>query len=182
MYISFRNYIFRFSFIDLLLDAKDLQNYTLVEIEKLLQRNGSSLRRYPSMPLPDEISILEGNNKLIQEELRYDKALQKSEHNMLISSFTDEQKSVYEEIMDVVDTCVGGVFFVYGYGGTGKTFIWRSLSAALRSRGDIVLNVASSGIASLLLPGGRTAHSRFAIPINIDEDSTCAIKQGTSFT
>ncbi|CAN6923793.1 unnamed protein product [Brassica oleracea] len=42
-----------------------------------------------------------------------------------------------------------------------------------RSRGDIVLNVASSGIASLLLPGGRTAHSRFGIPLNPDEFSSC---------
>lgn len=38
--------------------------------------------------------------------------------------------------------------------------------------------MASSGIASLLLPGGRTAHSRFKIPINVNEDSTCNIKQG----
>ena len=70
-------------------------------------------------------------------------------------------------------------FFVYGYGGTGKTFVWGTLSAALRSKGEIVLNVASSGISSLLLPDGRTAHSRFAIPLNPDEDSTCNIKQGS---
>ncbi|XP_019150114.1 PREDICTED: uncharacterized protein LOC109146917 [Ipomoea nil] len=57
----------------------------------------------------------------------------------------------------------------------GKTFLWRALSSALRSNGEIVLNVASSAIASLLLPGGRTAHSRLAIPISINEDSTCNI-------
>ncbi|XP_019150494.1 PREDICTED: ATP-dependent DNA helicase PIF7-like [Ipomoea nil] len=59
----------------------------------------------------------------------------------------------------------------------GKTFLWRALSSALRSKGEIVLNVASSGIASLLLPGGRTAHSRFAILIAVNEDSTCNISQ-----
>jgi len=42
----------------------------------------------------------------------------------------------------------GGFFFLYGYGGTGKTFIWKTLSATLRSKSMIVLNVASSGIAS----------------------------------
>ncbi|XP_035845824.1 uncharacterized protein LOC110943497 [Helianthus annuus] len=42
--------------------------------------------------------------------------------------------------------------------------------------GPIVLNVASSGIASLLLEGGRTAHSRFHIPLNLNEDSVCHIK------
>jgi hypothetical protein len=39
--------------------------------------------------------------------------------------------------------------------------------------------VASSGVASLLLPGGRTAHSRFKIPIVIDDASVCSIKRGT---
>nr|XP_043619865.1 uncharacterized protein LOC122591678 [Erigeron canadensis] len=74
-----------------------------------------------------------------------------------------------------VDKNEGGVFFVYGYGGTGKTFLWKTLRAAVRSRGDIVLNVASSGIASLLLEGGRTTHSRFIIPIHIVENSVCSI-------
>lgn len=36
-----------------------------------------------------------------------------------------------------------------------------------------------SGIASLLLPGGRTAHSRFAIPLELLDSSTCSIKQNT---
>lgn len=64
-------------------------------------------------------------------------------------------------------------------GGTRKTFLWNILSAAVRSRGDVVLNVASSGIAALLLPGGRTAHSRFSIPINPDKFSTCKIQPGS---
>ncbi|KAL4579451.1 hypothetical protein LXL04_015599 [Taraxacum kok-saghyz] len=42
---------------------------------------------------------------------------------------------------------------------------------------DVVF--ASSGIASLLLPGGRTAHSRFRIPLDIDKDSCCAIDVGS---
>jgi hypothetical protein len=36
-----------------------------------------------------------------------------------------------------------------------------------------------TGIASLLLPGGRTAHSRFVIPLELMENSTCGIKQNT---
>ncbi|GJS24077.1 ATP-dependent DNA helicase PIF1-like protein [Tanacetum coccineum] len=51
----------------------------------------------------------------------------------------------------------------------------RTLVPAIRSRGDIVLNVASSGIASLLMSGGRTVHSRFVIPINCNESSICSI-------
>ncbi|XP_071740051.1 uncharacterized protein [Rutidosis leptorrhynchoides] len=57
----------------------------------------------------------------------------------------------------------------------GKTFLWKTLSAALRSKGQIFFNVASSGIAALLLPGGRIAHSRFAIPSNPHDVSFCTI-------
>ncbi|XP_022019928.1 ATP-dependent DNA helicase PIF1-like [Helianthus annuus] len=78
--------------------------------------------------------------------------------------------------MAAVASRKGGLFFVYGYGGTGKTFLWKTLASAVRCRGEIVLNVASSGIASLLLPRGRTAHSCFHIPINLTEDSMCHIK------
>ncbi|XP_076929008.1 uncharacterized protein LOC143593182 [Bidens hawaiensis] len=67
----------------------------------------------------------------------------------------------------------GGVYFVYGYGGTGKTYLWKTLYASLRSKGEVLLNVASSSIASLLLEGGRTANSRFLISINLTEDSVC---------
>jgi len=57
--------------------------------------------------------------------------------------------------------------------------MWKTLSTAIRSKGLIVLNVASSGIASLLLPGGKTTHSTFFIPLLINEHSTCNIPQGS---
>jgi len=71
----------------------------------------------------------------------------------------------------------GKLFFVYGIGGTGKTFVWTTLLSRLRRQGKIVLAVASSGIASLLLSSGKTAHSRFKIPINLHDESTCNITQ-----
>ncbi|KAF7820632.1 uncharacterized protein G2W53_026087 [Senna tora] len=58
------------------------------------------------------------------------------------------------------------------------TYIWNTLTSAVRSKGEIVLAVASSGISSQLIPRGRTAHSRFAIPLNIDGNSTCHIVKG----
>ncbi|GJW36332.1 DNA helicase [Tanacetum coccineum] len=46
------------------------------------------------------------------------------------------------------------LIFVYGHGGTGKTFLWKTVFSSLRYEGKIVLAVASSGIAYLLLPAG----------------------------
>jgi ATP-dependent DNA helicase PIF1 len=86
-----------------------------------------------------------------------------------------DQKDIFNTIIKVVRSEKGGGFFLHGYGGTDKTFMWRILASALRSKGQIVLTVASSGIASLLLPGGRTAHSKFKIPVPTLENSTCNI-------
>ncbi|KAH7528923.1 hypothetical protein FEM48_Zijuj05G0129200 [Ziziphus jujuba var. spinosa] len=42
-----------------------------------------------------------------------------------------------------------------------------------------MLTIASSGVVSLLLEGGKTTHSRFAIPLAPNEYSTCNIKKGS---
>jgi len=39
--------------------------------------------------------------------------------------------------------------------------------------------VTSSGIASILLPRGRTTHSKFAIPVSATQNSTCNIYHGS---
>ncbi|KAG5117266.1 hypothetical protein JHK84_043379 [Glycine max] len=91
----------------------------------------------------------------------------------------NEQKTIVDTIMCVVNTQSAVVYFLYGYGGTGKTFVWTTLSSSIRSNGGIVCTVASSGIASLLLPGGQTAHSKFSIPVPATQNSTCNIHQGS---
>lgn len=80
------------------------------------------------------------------------------EIEMLMAQFTREYKDAYNIIIKFVDNNNRGRFFIYGYGGTGKTYVWRTLSASIRSKWHIVLIVAPSGIASLLLTGGCTVH------------------------
>ena len=129
------------------------KNLCLKYIDILLRKNGSSLSSINGMPLPDLEFLENHTNSLIHDEICYDPDLLKAEHDTLFPSLTPEQKIVYQRVISAVENKKGGVFFLYGYGGTGKTYIWKTLSAAIRSKGDIVLNVASSGIASLLLTG-----------------------------
>jgi ATP-dependent DNA helicase PIF1 len=98
-------------------------------------------------------------------------------HEEHISKLNTEQLDAYQKIIASVDTGVGSMFFVDGYGGTGKTYLWKTISYRLRSEGKVVLNVASSGIASILLPGGRTAHSQFAVPLVLSKESCCKIEK-----
>ncbi|KAF8100728.1 hypothetical protein N665_0218s0066 [Sinapis alba] len=144
----------------LLLSDEDKKKYALQEIDILLRRNGTYLARFASMPKLPRASCHDSNVLILDE------------HNY-------SPKKIYDEILTAVNEEKGGMFFVYGFGGTGKTFLWKLLSAAIRCRGDIVLNVASSGIASLLLQGGGTAHSRFGISLNPDEFSSCTMTHGS---
>ena len=84
---------------------------------------------------------------------------------------------MFDEIMMHVDNDLPGVFFIDGPGGTGKTFLYIALLAEIRSRGLIALATASSGAAANNMPGGRTAHSRFKIPLNLENNSMCNIKK-----
>ena len=86
------------------------------------------------------------------------------------------QRAAYDTIMHAIDTDPEHAhFFLQGPGGTGKTFLYTAVCRAMRARGNIVLCVASSGIAALLLPGGTTAHSRFKIPLQCFDSTTCSV-------
>jgi len=129
------------------------------------------------MPRPNATDMQTFTNKLIVDELNYNKdELEKTHADMLLMP-TDEQRCVHDKIMESVGFDDSGFFFLYSYGATGKTFIWKTLSAAVRSKVLIVLNTASSGIAALLLPGGRTTHSTLTIPIEINEASSLTMEK-----
>src|SRR5205807_1019280 len=91
------------------------------------------------------------------------------------SKMNQDQSKVFDSIVEAIEKNIYKVFFIDGPGGTGKTFVYNSLLAYVRSKGNIALAVASSGIAALLLDGGRTAHSRFKIPLVINANSNCNI-------
>ena len=82
-----------------------------------------------------------------------------------------EQLRFYYAIIKCVDDHEVGakVFFIDGSGGTGETFLYNTLLTKVRGRGEIALDMASSGIAGLLLNGGRTIHSWRKVPLSINE-------------
>ena len=155
-----------------------LRDFLLDDLTTLFARNGGNIRDH-NIPTRNNPSSSFRGNRLIQEELNYDAAdlLIKSEEMM--SSLNDEQSYAFKTITSAVNESRPAFYFVSGYGGTGKTYLWNTIVTYLRGNQKIVLTVASSGVASLLLPGGRTAHSRFKIPCDLDDDTICDIKRGT---
>ncbi|XP_059179144.1 uncharacterized protein LOC131958244 [Physella acuta] len=72
------------------------------------------------------------------------------------------------------------LFFIDGPGGSGKTFLYNTIMHYVRSKKELVLPCAFTGIAATLLEGGITSHSRFKLPIPINETSTCNVRHGTN--
>ncbi|GJY43844.1 DNA helicase, partial [Tanacetum coccineum] len=95
----------------------------------------------------------------------------------LVPKLNRDQKEVFTLITTTFEEGRQELLFVYGHGGTGKTFRWKTIISLKRSQGKIVLAVASSGIASLLLSARRTAHSRFKLPLDLTDESVCHAKK-----
>ena len=154
----------------------ELKGYILYEIEMILNSCSKSLREY-NLPMPPQHLIDDLENRLLMEEKNYNRPQLENEAARSFEKLNADQKQIYNLIISASSERRQELVFVYGHGGTGKTFLWKTIINKLRSEGKIVLAVASSGIASLLLPSGRTAHSRFKLPIELTDESMCTIKK-----
>ncbi|CAB4425285.1 unnamed protein product [Rhizophagus irregularis] len=156
-----------------------IENEALNQLEHYLLLNGTSLKNFPNMPLPSEGINRSGDelDQLIREERSYSIIQLENELHQNVPLLNNDQRAIYDAVMQEIEHTDGMCFFVDGPGGTGKTFLYNTLLASVRSHGKIALAVASSGVAALLISGGRTAHFRFKIPIKLNESSTCNISR-----
>ena len=112
----------------------------------------------------------------VRDALNFDRDDEGKKKEELLSKFNEEQMRAFEEINESVRNDEGKCFYLDGAGGCGKTTVAKALLYSARSRGEIAIACASSGIASTLLPKGQTAHSAFKIPIEgLSEHSTCNV-------
>ncbi|GJV09640.1 DNA helicase [Tanacetum coccineum] len=152
------------------LNADSLQGYTLYELQIILNNYGKLPQSFGLSPPP--VDLLEQlANRLLMEERNYNREELIQLKNDSVPRLKADQKAIYDLIINANANSRQEFIFVYSHGGTGKTFLWKTIISSLRSQGKIVLAVAYSGIASLLLPSGRTAHSRFKLPLELMEES-----------
>lgn len=164
-----------FRFPGLELSDDQLKKYTLIELEQLLKDNDQSLEDYPDIPVPDDAILTEISNTVLIQELSYNIQKENETHKELFETMNRDQRIVYDAELESVDKQSGQLFMVNGAGGTGKTYMYRTIIAKLRSANKVVIPVASSGVAALLLPGGRTAYSQFKLPLTLSDVSMCNI-------
>ncbi|CAN6703406.1 unnamed protein product [Malus baccata var. baccata] len=147
-------------------------NRLLRELNILLVQFNKSINEFdlPQMTRGNESNS--GMTRCIEDEISIGIPQQDLD---AIERLNDDQRSAFNIIIGAIQRSENATFFVDGPGGIGKTYLYRALLASLRRLGHIVLATASSGIAATILPGGRTAHSKFKIPLSLDASSMCSI-------
>ncbi|KAG5549105.1 hypothetical protein RHGRI_014469 [Rhododendron griersonianum] len=154
-----------------------IEDYGLYLLDQMLQESGRTLSDFPPMPQPTGNWSAVVGNRLVLEHQHLQIEAQQVDVQVDIDRLNNAQRKAYDAITSSVLQNRGRIFFVSGGAGTGKTFLYNTIALKCRSLGHIVVTVTSSGIASLLLVGGRTAHSTFCIPLDVMENSVCVFSK-----
>ena len=158
------------------LDIKKVENESLKLIEDLLQDMDTSLTNISSLPNPE---IIHHVPRVIEREL-FDTEEQRRKFIDMEAKLNDGQREIFEVVKDSLYSSDPKQFCIKPAAGSGKTFLFQLLSAFVRMNGGICLCMASTGIAAWNMENGRTAHSRFKLPIPLLDDSVCGVKLQTS--
>ncbi|XP_041007558.1 uncharacterized protein LOC121252142 [Juglans microcarpa x Juglans regia] len=135
--------------------GKDINSYHLLDNDICFDK-----KEFQSREINDELVV-----KISEEDIAASESL------------NSEQQHVYNAMLEKVFANQNAAFFVNGPSGTGKTFMYKALLATVRSRKLVALATVSSGVVASILSGGRTAHSRFKLPLDTNERNTCCVSK-----
>ena len=164
------------------LSDDQLKTMVLLDIEMRLQSFEKSLSDF-GLPTPtaeqlaNVESVVSIQPAVIREELDFDVAELTTTVEERVPTFTPEQTTVFQTIMNAVIDEKPLQVFIDARGGCGKTYLLNTILAAVRKLegGSTALAMATTGIAANLLELGRTFHSRLKAPLTATEDSTLSI-------
>ena len=143
-------------------------NSALINIQETLSLHNRTCQDF-DLPIP--------TNDLPHTE-SFDVFAEQEKATVMIASLNAKQQTAFNKIMassndnNLLQQC----FFLDGPGGSGKTYRYKTILCKIRGESNIVLPVASTGIAANLLTGGRTYHSQFKLPIPLLDTSTSYMK------
>ena len=169
------------------LSDNQLRTMVLLDIDMRLQSFEEDLaKKGLPTPTPEELSQVESvvstQPAVIREELDFDVETLAECVEDRVSTFTVEQKAVFETVMNAVKEGQSLQIFLDARGGCGKTYLLNTILSAVRSLdgGSTALAMATTGIAANLLELGRTFHSRLKAPLTPSEDSMLGISGQSS--
>ncbi len=151
--------------------SEDAENLALQYIRAIVEQNRV---RYQSLGLPqinavtthDEPPDVEADKRYAEDMLQILNEEQREMVDCILIALREIEENHAPKCR---------AFFLDGIGGSGKTTVYNTLEALLRSKGYHVAASAWTGIAATLLRGGKTVHSTFKLPVPLNENSTSSI-------
>ena len=140
----------------------DATNEVLKELSLRLEGCGKTLTRY-NLPEP-RLDVTEMHRELNRHKPDNCSANYKTQLNLA----NNEQRRVLEQIFENLNSGAGGLFYLDGPPGRGKTFTLTTAVNYVRGQGQVALCCATTGFVAVMYPGGRTAHNLFNISVNDD--------------
>ncbi|XP_071916210.1 uncharacterized protein [Coffea arabica] len=126
--------------------STEIRSKVLKDISKLLEQMGKNIDDYHLVPDTFRSAYHEQLTKEIDSERNIEVL---PEDLLLPFKLNAQQRHAYDLILHAISSFVGQSFFIDAPGETGKTFLYRSLLATLRSQGHVAIAVATSGVADL---------------------------------
>uniref|UniRef100_A0A0D3BG13 ATP-dependent DNA helicase n=1 Tax=Brassica oleracea var. oleracea TaxID=109376 RepID=A0A0D3BG13_BRAOL len=90
------------------------EQYTLIEVEKLMRMNERSLNDIKEMPKIKHVFLKELGSSLWNQEMDYNVTDETLRHDRQYSLLNAEQRAIYESVLDSVDKKDGTLFFIHG--------------------------------------------------------------------
>ncbi|GJR27192.1 DNA helicase [Tanacetum coccineum] len=111
-------------------NTTELQGYILYEVEKTLNGFGKSVTDF-GLELPPQHLLKDLENKLLMEENNYKRDLLREDAAQSVPKLNHKQKKIYNLIISAATAKQQELLFVYGHGGTGKKFLWKTIIISL---------------------------------------------------
>ncbi len=129
-------------------------DYGLFLLSQLLEAQDKTLKDF-NLPTYQHNWTRKEGSAAYRAELRYNTDTESEAFERTFAQLNTDQRYCFEVITSTIHTDpTKAQFFLQGPAGTVKTFLYRCICSYYRSHSDMVLCVASSGIAALLLPDG----------------------------
>ncbi|XP_019236949.1 PREDICTED: uncharacterized protein LOC109217178 [Nicotiana attenuata] len=119
------------------MNAKDIRFKALNHINDILHLMGHDINEYNLIPekIKPSAAVRETNDCHFERNI-----IVREEDLLLERKLNIEQRKVYDTILNRIFSNKSGAFFIDGPGGTGKTFLYRALLAAVRSKGFVAFS------------------------------------------
>ena len=144
--------------------GEDFKNYNenraLLHIQDILSGKNRYCEEF-GLPQPfviDEISMNEEEIKMTSKLI----------FDTMYSKLNVSQGKIFEFIIGQKHK----FYFIDGPGGTGKTFLYKTLIHYFIMQEKNITSMAWTGIAAILLPQGKATHQTFKCPLNINDLET----------